>query len=145
MHYIDNWYSLLYRILISDIDPEIAKEAITVELCAGIVDKSGKSLEQIAREEVEEECGFRTKSIECIQTFRSSIGTGGQNMTLFYAEVSEEDRVSAGGGLPQEGELIEVVELPLDQIKQFLGQSCVNSPSFTLYGLQWFLANKNSK
>ena len=51
---------------------------ITLELCAGIVDKEGKSLCEIAKEEVEEECGYRVESnqIEFVQRFRASIGTG---------------------------------------------------------------------
>ena len=69
-------------------------------------------------------------------------GTGGQNMALFYAEVSEEDRVSSGGGVAAEGEMIEVVELTLDEVKDYLKTPNINSPTFTLYGLQWFLLNK---
>ena len=41
-------------------------------------------------------------------------------MALFYAEVSEEDRVSSGGGVAAEGEMIEVVELTLDEVKDYL-------------------------
>ncbi len=33
----------------------------TLELCAGIVDKTGESLEEIAAEEVFEECGYRVE------------------------------------------------------------------------------------
>ena len=35
----------------TDIPSEVAKRGITLELCAGIVDKEGKSLEEIATEE----------------------------------------------------------------------------------------------
>ena len=63
-------------------------------------------------------------------------------MALFYAEVSEEDRVSSGGGVAAEGEMIEVVELTLDEVKDYLKTPNINSPTFTLYGLQWFLLNK---
>ena len=114
-----------------------------MELCAGIVDKAGKDLVAIATEEVEEECGFKPKKpLEMVQTFRSSIGTGGQTMTLFYAEVTEEERVSSGGGVAAEGEMIEVVEMSVSEIKDYLKQPHVNCPTFTLYGLQWFLMNK---
>ena len=63
-------------------------------------------------------------------------------MALFYAEVRNEDRVSSGGGVAAEGEMIEVVELKVSEIKEYLRQPDVNSPTFTLYGLQWFLLNK---
>ena len=65
-----------------------------------------------------------------------------KKMALFYAEVRNEDRVSSGGGVAAEGEMIEVVELKVSEIKEYLRQPDVNSPTFTLYGLQWFLLNK---
>lgn len=45
--------------------------AITLELCAGIVDKS-KSLREIAQEEVLEECGYHVplERIEEVMTYR---------------------------------------------------------------------------
>jgi len=78
-----------------------------------------------------------------VQTFRASIGTGGAKMALFYAEVSDSDRVSSGGGVASEGEMIEVVELSVAEVKTYLQEPDINSPTFTLYGLQWFLLNKN--
>lgn len=63
-------------------------------------------------------------------------------MSLFYAEVSEDLRVSAGGGVASEGELIEVVEMSVEEVRAYLGQPSVNSPTFTLYALQWFLLHK---
>ena len=57
---------------------DIGSLGITLELCAGIVDKEGKSLAEIAAEEVEEECGYHVdlKQVEFVQTFRGAIGTG---------------------------------------------------------------------
>ena len=69
-------------------------------------------------------------------------GTGGAKMALFYAEVSDSDRVSSGGGVASEGEMIEVVELSVAEVKTYLQEPDINSPTFTLYGLQWFLLNK---
>jgi len=129
---------------LKNIPSDVAKRGITLELCAGIVDKEGKSLAEIASEEVEEECGYRlSQPIEYVQTFRASIGTGGAKMALFYAEVSDSDRVSSGGGVASEGEMIEVVELSVAEVKTYLQEPDINSPTFTLYGLQWFLLNKN--
>ena len=51
---------------LKDIPHDVGKKGITLELCAGIVDKQGKSLAEIATEEVEEECGFKlSQPIEC--------------------------------------------------------------------------------
>lgn len=45
--------------------------AITLELCAGIVDKS-KSLDEIAKEEIVEECGYNVSvdRLEKVLTYR---------------------------------------------------------------------------
>ena len=66
-------------------DEKIGAMGITLELCAGIVDKD-KSLAEIAREEVEEECGYKVKidEMKFVQNFRASIGTGGAKMAMFY-------------------------------------------------------------
>lgn len=46
----ENWHPLPTRLP--------ASAGVTYELCAGIVDKPGLSLEEIASEEVLEECGY---------------------------------------------------------------------------------------
>lgn len=48
-----------------------AKLGITLELCAGIVDKN-LSIKEIAREEILEECGFNVSSdrIEEVMTYK---------------------------------------------------------------------------
>uniref|UniRef100_A0A3B4AHL1 Uridine diphosphate glucose pyrophosphatase NUDT14 n=1 Tax=Periophthalmus magnuspinnatus TaxID=409849 RepID=A0A3B4AHL1_9GOBI len=83
---------------------------VTYELCAGLVDKPDLSLEEIARQEVLEECGYDVPAskLKKITSYRSGVGVTGSKQTMFYAEVSDDNRVSAGGGEPKEGELIEV-------------------------------------
>jgi len=41
----------------------------TLELCGGIMDKDGKSEEETAREEIEEECGYRVGDIQLIKKY----------------------------------------------------------------------------
>ena len=66
-------------------------------------------------------------------------------MSLFYAEVTDQDRVSSGGGIATEGEMIEVVEMTVEEIRDYLAGNDLNSPTFTLYGLMWALSNKKIK
>lgn len=56
---------------IIDLEKYPARLAITLELCAGIVDKS-KTLREIAQEEVIEECGYNVplERIEEVMTYR---------------------------------------------------------------------------
>ena len=51
-----------------------------------------KSLAEIAKAEMWEECGydFPIESLEEVQTFPSSIGTRSEPMTMFYVEVNKD-------------------------------------------------------
>ncbi|KAL5240257.1 hypothetical protein ACI65C_007667 [Semiaphis heraclei] len=117
---------------------------LTVEFCAGIVDKN-KALEEIAVDEVREECGYEVKvsDMEKIISCRAALSTAGSIMTFFYTEVTDQMKVSEGGGLANEGEDIEVVEYTIPQIRDIITQSEVlNGSSSFLFGLMWFLTNK---
>ncbi|KAH8420888.1 hypothetical protein KR222_008306 [Zaprionus bogoriensis] len=115
---------------------------VTLELCAGIVDKS-ISWEEIAREEVLEECGYDVpvERIEQVMVYRSGVGASGAKQTMYYCEVTDADKAHSGGGV--DDEIIEVVELSLDQGKRMVQKGAVNnSPPSCLMGLLWFFANK---
>uniref|UniRef100_G3NXD4 Nudix (nucleoside diphosphate linked moiety X)-type motif 14 n=1 Tax=Gasterosteus aculeatus aculeatus TaxID=481459 RepID=G3NXD4_GASAC len=77
-----------------------ASAGVTYELCAGLVDKPDLSLEEIARQEVLEECGYDVPAskLKRITSYRSGVGVTGAKQTMFYAEVSDDNCVSAGGG-----------------------------------------------
>ena len=92
------------------------ENGMTVELCAGIVDKE-LTLAQIAQEEIEEECGYAVplETLERITSFHTSVGFAGSKQTLYFVEVDESMKVSEGGGVDHEQ--IEVVYLPVDQAK----------------------------
>ncbi|XP_046401376.1 uridine diphosphate glucose pyrophosphatase NUDT14-like isoform X2 [Ischnura elegans] len=125
---------------ISKYDP---KTGLTLELCAGIVDKN-KSLEEIAQDEVLEECGYRVPvtNLQRVIQYRSSVGISGDKQTVFYVEVTDDMRVSQGGGNIEEGEFIEVVEMTIPDVKKLLDGPEVLSPGGFLFALTWFLHNK---
>lgn len=121
------------------------KDALTIELCAGIVDKS-KPLVQIAQEEIEEECGYYVPvdRIEAIMTYRSGVGTNGSMQTLYYCEVTDSDKIESGGG-GVDDEIIDVVELSIDEARDMLSKGANNNaPPSCLLGVSWFLANRLS-
>ena len=72
------------------------------------------------------------------------IKLSGGSQTLFSVEVTNKDKVSEGGGVAEEGELIKVVEMTVEEAKDYLKKEEVNSPIGLLYGLQWYLSNKIS-
>ena len=91
-------------------------EGCTYELCAGLVDKDA-SLEQIAKEEILEETGYNVPvdAIEYVNSYCSSIGTGGTQQQLFYCVVTDDMLVHEGGGNDHEGEMIQVVYVPVEE------------------------------
>ncbi|CAH1396467.1 unnamed protein product [Nezara viridula] len=121
-----------------------AELGVTLEFCAGIIDKN-KSLEEIATEEVLEECGYEVSpsNLEKIQTFRCSVGISGDFQTLYYVEVNDSMKVSEGGGV--DTEVIEVVELSLDEGREILASASPTAPGEFLYALLWFYNNKCPK
>ncbi len=113
------------------------KVGMSIELCAGIVDKQ-MSLAQIAQEEIEEECGYAVplESIEKISSFYTSVGFAGSRQTLYYVEVNEGMKISEGGGV--DGELIEVITLPLKEAKAFIyDESIVKTPGL-MFSFMWY-------
>ncbi|XP_013402709.1 uridine diphosphate glucose pyrophosphatase-like isoform X1 [Lingula anatina] len=116
---------------------------ITYELCAGIVDKD-KNLDVIAQEEILEECGFQVplEKLQRITSYRSGEGTIGAQLTLYYAEVCEEVRITEGGGNLEEGEMIELIEVLLKDIKHWIMNESISKPATLMFAVMWFLDNK---
>jgi UDP-sugar diphosphatase len=112
-------------------------DGLTVELCAGIVDKK-LSLAQIAKEEIEEECGFdvAVEDIEKITSFHTSVGFAGAKQMLYYAEVDESMKVSEGGGV--DDEQIEVVYLPLAEAKAFIYDESIAKTPGLMFAFMWW-------
>ena len=128
-------------ILVKQFRPPVYRHdgiGMSTELCAGIIDKE-LSVEQIAIEEIDEECGFKVslEQLERITKVNSSVGTAGTSQTMFYAEVDESMRVGKGGGI--DDEMIEVIELPLSNAKEFmLDESQVKTTGLMFAFMWWF-------
>ena len=113
--------------------------AFTCELCAGIVDKD-MSLKETVREEVLEECGFDVplSHVQQLTTFVASVGSQGSFQTLFFAQVDSTMKVTgSGGGVHADGEAIELLGLPLENIDAFLMDADVPKTSGAMFGLLW--------
>jgi len=117
------------------------REGMTVELCAGLLDKEGHSPEEVAAEEVEEECGFRIdpSALRKINSFYTSVGFAGSRQILYYTEVEESMRVGPGGGIEGE-EQIEVLELDPAAARVLMEDENVARTPGLLYGLCWWFS-----
>lgn len=108
----------------------------THELCAGLVDKDGKSIEQIAYEEVMEECGYKPKNLMFVQSFLNNTGNSGSLQYFFYAEVGDEDKCSEGGGI--DDECIEVLYLPVERSLEFIFDPEVKKTTSLFLAIHWY-------
>ena len=119
-------------------------DGMSVELCAGIVDKE-LSLVQIAQEEVEEECGFSVslESIERVTKVNSAVGTAGTSQVIFYVEVDESMRVSEGGGIDHE--MIEVMEIPLSKARDFMFDESIAKTAGLMFAFMWWFSRFKTK
>ena len=118
------------------------KDGHTYELCAGLVDKD-KSLSQISKEEILEECGYEVslENIEKIASYNTAVGFSGGRQTLFFAEVDDSMKVSEGGGI--DDEQIEVIYLPLSEARDFMyDESFIKTPGL-LFGFMWFFEKQS--
>jgi len=113
------------------------QDGMTLELCAGIIDKD-LTLEQIAQEEVDEECGYRVSvdSIERIASFYSSVGFAGSKQTIFFVEVDDSMKISDGGGV--DGEVIEVIELPVAKAREMIYDESIVKTTGLAFSFMWF-------
>lgn len=67
-----------------------------------------------AKKEAEEESGYRVHDVELVISAYMSPGSVTEKLSLFIARYDAGSRVSSGGGLADEGEDIEVLELDID-------------------------------
>jgi len=91
-----------------------------------------------------EETGYDIKQIEMqkIAVVFVTPGYSSELLHLYYAEVRTGDKKESGGGLPQEQEFIEVVELPLQEfIRMFTAAETTDLKTLTA-GL-WLIQKQN--
>jgi nudix-type nucleoside diphosphatase (YffH/AdpP family) len=87
-----------------------------LEIVAGKVDKNEPPLTTAIRE-AQEETGYRIKPnhIRFLLSCFPSPGYSSERFFIYYATVTNEDKVSEGGGLKDENEYIETVEMNVNQ------------------------------
>lgn len=89
-------------------------DGMSLEAPAGLVDSG--TFEDAAKREALEETGLRLGVVSHVATVWTSPGITTERMGLFLAEYGAGDRVAEGGGIAEEHENIEVVEVDLDDV-----------------------------
>ena len=108
------------------------------EVVAGGIEEQ-ETPEQCIIREVHEEVGYQLHDLVSIATFYVSPGGTSERIMLYYAEVTDADRISQGGGLASED--IELVELTLPEFWHELQEGHIIDAK-TLIAAQWFQAFK---
>lgn len=83
-------------------------DGMMIEACAGLLDENDPTTAIL--KEIEEETGYRIKTVDKIFESYMSPGSVTEILYFFIAEYSEKQKVSEGGGAADETENIEVLE-----------------------------------
>lgn len=105
-----------------------------VELPAGTLDKDGESPLEAAKRELREECGLTGGEWREVVSYWTAPGFLRERMTVFVAEGCERGEAS-----PDEGEEVDLVRWPADEIESRLGDV---EDGKTLVGLLLYLRDR---
>lgn len=94
------------------------------ETCAGLLEENENPDEAVIRE-VKEETGYAITEVEKVYEAYSSAGSLTELLFLYIGEYSKEQLMGNGGGLEEEGEKIEVLELPFDEAVQMMESGAI--------------------
>ena len=86
---------------------------LLIEACAGLLDKDNP--EDCIKRETEEETGYKITAVRKIFEAYMSPGSVTEILYFFIAEYDASMKVHEGGGLEQEEENIEVLEMPVEK------------------------------
>ncbi len=93
--------------------------AFLLEVCAGLLD--GDDPQTCAAREALEETGHAPRDIVHVSDAYMSPGSVTEKVSLFLGHYGADTYRTAGGGLEQEGEELEVVELPFETAFKMIG------------------------
>ncbi len=107
---------------------------LLIEAAAGLLDN--ESPETRIRAEAEEEIGYRLRDIRKVFEAYMSPGSVTEKLHFFVAEYQPDMKIGAGGGNPDEGEDIEVLELAIDKALAMISDGRIMDAK-TIMLLQW--------
>ncbi len=93
-------------------------EGMMIEACAGLLDSDNP--EACIKRETEEETGYKINKVEKIFESYMSPGAVTEILHFFIAEYTSDMKTGKGGGLIEEQEDIEVMELPFEKAYQMI-------------------------
>ncbi len=109
-------------------------DGLLIETPAGLLELD--DAETAIRREAEEETGYRVRSVTQLFDLYMSPGSVTERVVFFAAEYTADDRVSAGGGVAEEGEDIEVMEVGIEEALDLVATGEIRDGKTVLL-LQW--------
>ncbi|MCF7913027.1 MAG: NUDIX hydrolase [Candidatus Cloacimonetes bacterium] len=111
-----------------------------LELPAGLVEKDEDPRVAVKRETIEE-TGYKVDKFREISRFFVAPGCTDEQIILYYAEVSETDRISDGGGVPDEHEDIKLIFIPVSELQSVIDEGKIKDAK-SIIAFYWFLNNR---
>jgi len=108
------------------------------EACAGLIDE-GETPEETAIREVKEELGYTISNINKVGSVYTSAGGITEHVHLFTAAYNGETEHAGGGGLPEEGEEINAIEMDFDDTYNMLKDGKINDAKTVMLLQHYFL------
>jgi nudix-type nucleoside diphosphatase (YffH/AdpP family) len=93
-------------------------DGMLIEACAGLLDNDRP--EECIKRETEEETGYKISKVEKVFEAYMSPGSVTEILHFFVAEYSSEMKITNGGGLEEEGEDIEVLEIDIEKALEMI-------------------------
>lgn len=109
-------------------------DGMLIEAAAGLLDEDDP--ETAVRREAAEELGIRLGDLVHVADVFMSPGSVTERVHFYVGAYTPADRVEAGGGVEDEGEDIEVLELPLDEALAMVEDGRI-ADGKTIMLLQW--------
>lgn len=114
-------------------DNPMTSDGWITETVAGMVD-AAETPEETAVRETLEETGYKIGKPELICRFFSSPGGTSERIFLYFAEVSETDKIGKGGGLA--GEDVRTIEMNANELFHLLEEKQIEDPKLAI-GAYW--------
>jgi GDP-mannose pyrophosphatase NudK len=96
------------------------KDGLLIEACAGMLDELNP--EECIKKEVEEETGYKVNNVHKIFDAFMCPGAVTEILHYFLGEYSPDQKITDGGGLAEEGEDIEVLEMSFEEAFGMIGK-----------------------
>lgn len=112
---------------------------LLIETCAGLLDEDDP--ETCIKKEIEEETGYKLDKVTKIFEAFMTPGAVTEKLYYFIAEYTDDMKVNAGGGLDEEQEDIEVLEMPFSEAVKILNNGEIKDAK-TILLLQYAIIHK---